>query len=345
MQEFSAVTPGAEVALSAKVAYLKQPHSYPHPVTEVTAVETHRSWVFLTDQHAYKLKKPGRYAFLDVSTVSARKYYCEEELRLNRRLAGEVYLATVPLAVDRTGKLQLGGTGSPVDWLVKMRRLPAQRMLDVAIEHKQIPDEQIRAVAQKLAKFYRASAPVEITPIDYRCGFERDIRASLGELSRPVFGLRRDLVEAPCAAQLKLLSQAPALFDHRVQEGRIIEAHGDLRPEHVCLLEPEPVVIDCLEFSRELRTLDAAADLAFLVQECERLGALRVGQIVFEIYSEVTDDRPPATLISFYKSRWACLRAKLCVWHLTDPTCSDPAKWSGLAMEYLIRAGRYAADL
>ena len=345
MQGLPAANPGAEVALPAKVAFLKQPHNYPHPVTEVTLVETHRSWVFLTDQHAYKLKKPGRYAFLDVSTVSARKFYCEEEVRLNRRLAGDVYIATVPLAVDCAGKLELGGTGSPVDWLVKMRRLPAQRMLDVAIERKQIPDEQIRAVAQKLAKFYRASAPVEIAPIDYRRGFERDIRASLGELSRPVFGLPRDLVEAPCAAQLKLLSQAPALFDQRVREGRIVEAHGDLRPEHVCLLDPEPVIIDCLEFSRELRTLDAAADLAFLAQECERLGAPRVGQIVFGIYTEVTGDRPPAILICFYKSLWACLRAKLCAWHLTDPTCRNPAKWSGLAADYLLRAGRYAAEL
>ncbi len=314
-------------------------------MTEVTAVETHRSWVFLTDEYAYKLKKPGRYAFLDVSTVSARKYYCEEELRLNRRLAGDVYLATVPLCVDGTGKIQLGGAGSPVDWLVKMRRLPAQRMLDVAIDRRQIPDERIRAVARKLAAFYRTSAPVKIAPMDYRCGFERDIRASCGALSRSEFGLRREVVEAPCAAQLKLLSQAPALFDQRVQEGRIIEAHGDLRPEHVCLLEPEPVIIDCLEFSRELRTLDAAADLAFLAQECERLGAPRIGQIVFEIYREVTHDRPPAALISFYKSRWACLRAKLCVWHLTDPTCRDPAKWSRLAADYLRRAGRYAAEL
>ncbi len=346
MQGLPAANPGAEVALPAKVAFLKQPHSYPHPVKEVTVVETHRSWVFLTDRHAYKLKKPGHYAFLDVSTVSARKYYCEEELRLNRRLAGDVYLATVPLAVDGTGKLQLGGTESPpVDWLVKMRRLPAQCMLDAAIERKHVPDEQIRAVAQKLAKFYHASAPVDIAPEDYRGGFERDIRASLGELSRPGFGLRRELVEAPCTAQLTLLSQAPALFDQRVQEGRIIEAHGDLRPEHVCLLEPEPVVIDCLEFSRELRTLDAAADLAFLAQECERLGAPRIGQIVFEIYGEVTADRPPATLIAFYKSRWACLRAKLCAWHLTDPACRDPAKWSGLAADYLIHAGHYAADI
>ena len=345
MQGLPPVNPDAEVALTAKVAFLKQPCSYPHPATEVKAVETHRSWVFLTDRYAYELKKPGRHAFLDVSTVSARKYFCEEELRLNRRLAGDVYLATVPLAVDCAGKLELGGTGSIVDWLIKMRRLPADCMLDAAIERKKISDKQIRAVAKKLANFYRASAPVKITPIDYRSRFERDIRASLGELSRPVFGLPQDLVEAPCAAQLKLLSQAPALFDRRSRDGRIIEAHGDLRPEHVCLLEPEPVIIDCLEFSRELRTLDAAADLAFLAQECERLGAAWVGQIVFEVYSEVTHDRPPAILISFYKSYWACLRAKLCVWHLTDPVCRDPGKWSRRAMEYLVRAGRYAAAL
>ena len=345
MRGLSAANSDTGVALCAEVAFLKQPHSYPEPTTEVKAVETHRSWVFLTDQYAYKLKKPGRYAFLDVSTISARKYYCEEELRLNKRLAGDVYITTVPLIIDRAGKIELGGTGSIVDWLVKMRRLPADCMLDVAIEHKKIPREQIRGVAQKLAKFYRASAPIGITPSDYRSGFERDIHANFDELSRPLFGLRRDLVEAPCAAQLKLLSQAPALFDRRSREGRIIEAHGDLRPEHVCLLEPEPVIIDCLEFSRELRTLDAAADLAFLAQECERLGAAWVGQIVFEVYSEVTHDRPPAILISFYKSYWACLRAKLCVWHLTDPVCRDPGKWSRRAMEYLVRAGRYAAAL
>ena len=160
-----------------------------------------------------------------------------------------------------------------------------------------------------------------------------------------MFGLRQELVEVPCSAQLRLLRQAPALLEQRAREGRIIEAHGDLRPEHICLLEPEPVIIDCLEFNRDLRTLDAAADLAFLAQECERLGAPRAGQIVFEVYSSVTHDRPPATLISFYKSYWACLRAKLCVWHLSDPNCRDPAKWSGLASDYLVRAGRYALTL
>ena len=343
MQQLPIVNPDAEYALSAKVAFLKQPHAYAEATTEVKTVETHRSWVFLTDHYAYKLKKPVRYAFMDSSTVAARKYYCEEEVRLNRRLAGDVYLATVPLTMDRSGKLELNGMGLTVDWLVKMRRLPADRMLDIVIQSKQIQDRQTRAVAAKLAKFYQASAPVNITPIDSWSGFEREVRANLGELSRPVFGLRKDLVEAPCAAQLNLLKEAPAMFDERVREGRIIEGHGDLRPEHICLLEPEPVIIDCLEFNRELRTLDAAADLAFLAQECERFGAPQVGQIILDVYSEVTHDRPSAILLSFYKSFWACVRAKLCVWHLTDPICHDPGKWSQLARDYLVRAGNYAA--
>jgi aminoglycoside phosphotransferase family enzyme len=343
MRELSIVNPGAEVALSAKVAFLKQPDAYEEAITEVKAVETHRSWVFLTGDYAYKLKKPVRSAFMDSSTVAARKYYCEEEIRLNRRLAGDVYLGTIPLTIDRAGKLELNGTGPIVDWLVKMRRLPSDRMLDVVIQSERIQDKQIRAVAAKLAKFYQSAAPVEIAPIDYWSGFEREVRANLGELTRPVFGLRKDLVEAPCTAQLNLLKEAPGMFDQRVREGRIIEGHGDLRPEHIFLLEPEPVIIDCLEFNRELRTLDAAADLAFLAQECERFGAPQVGQIVLDVYSEAAHDHPSERLLSFYKSYWACVRAKLCVWHLTDPICLDPGKWSRLATEYLVRAGNYAA--
>lgn len=341
---FSAAEQNAGVALSAKLAFLKRARSYPDPTAEVVVVETHRSWVFLTDRYAYKLKKPERYAFLDVGTVAARKYYCEEELRLNIRLAADVYLATVPLTVNCAGGIELGGTGRVVDWLVKMRRLPADRMLDAAIQRRTAREEQVRPVAQKLAKFYRASAPIRIAPAEYRSRFEREIHVNINELGRPAFDLSRELVETPCAAQLKLLNQAPELFDRRVREGRIIEAHGDLRPEHICLLEPEPVVIDCLEFNRDLRTLDAAADLAFLAQECERLGAPRVGQIVFAVYTEVTHDAPPLRLISFYKSYWACLRARLCVWHLLDPACDNPVKWTRLATDYLVRAGRYAAE-
>ncbi|MGB3777731.1 MAG: hypothetical protein WA960_05190 [Tunicatimonas sp.] len=120
-------------ALEEKVYFLSQSTPYPKPTKQVVTKETHMSWVFLTDRHVYKLKKPVKYDFLDYSTLSARRFYCKEEVRLNRRLAEPVYLGTVPLTVNGSAWLQLGGKGTVIDWLVKMQRLPNENMLDEAI--------------------------------------------------------------------------------------------------------------------------------------------------------------------------------------------------------------------
>ena len=130
----STLPPLAEINLDARVAFLRQPSAYPEQCFRVEAIETHMSWVFLTEQHAWKLKKPVRYDYLDFSTMAARRYYCEEEVRLNRRLAANTYLGVMPLGIDAAGNLNIGH-GTPIDWLVKMRRLPMQHMLDYAIRH------------------------------------------------------------------------------------------------------------------------------------------------------------------------------------------------------------------
>jgi aminoglycoside phosphotransferase family enzyme len=119
-----------------------------------------------------------------------------------------------------------------------------------------------------------------------------------------------------------------------VEAGRVVEAHGDLRPEHICL-EPEPVVIDCLEFNRSLRILDVASELMFLALECERLGARQIGEWIVGKCNEETGDRPPETLLEFYKSYHACIRAQIAVWHLKDDNISNPAVWTEKAKRYL----------
>lgn len=139
--------------LDAKVEALRQPSIYPENPSRVTALETHMSWVFLTDDRAYKLKKPVRYEFLDFSTIEARRHDCEEELRLNWRLAKDVYLDVVPLVADADGNLHLGGDGVAVDWLVKMRRLPAERTLQEAIRNNSYTDDDIARVASLLSRF------------------------------------------------------------------------------------------------------------------------------------------------------------------------------------------------
>ena len=330
--------------LAEKVAFLRRPDSYPERPKSVEAVETHMSWVFLTDHHAYKLKKPVRYDFLDFSSIEARHLDCQEELRLNRRLAPDVYLGTLPIRAHHGGELSFEGTGAIVDWLVKMRRLPRKLMLDQAIREGRVRDNDIEGITRVLSEFYQASVRLELTPKEYRDRYLRDIQANLGVLSKPSFGLCTSMIDRVRKAQLRVLEQQPEIVDERVRQGRIVEAHGDLRPEHICL-GPNPVIIDCLEFNRDFRILDPVDELCFLAMECELLGAAFVGQRTFETYRRLTGDDPTKTLIAFYKCYRACLRAKLAVCHLADPETCDPERWTAVTHNYLAVADGYAAKL
>jgi len=330
-------------ALEAKVAHLSLPDSYPEQPAAVAVIQTHMSFVFLTDHHAYKLKKPVRYEFLDFSTLEARHTDCLEEMRLNRRLARDIYLDVVMLTRAPGGQLRLAGDGEAVEWLVKMRRLPRELMLDCAINDQRVSKDDVRRFMLVLSHFYRRSEPVAMDPARYRQRLEHDVRANQRELSIADYGLSRALIEAITARQLDTLGRQPALFEQRASENRIVEGHGDLRPEHV-FLGREPVFIDCLEFNRDWRLLDPVEEIAYLSLECERAGAAWIGDVALEIYSERTGDAPAAPLVWFYKSIRASLRAKLSIWHLRDHL-DPPAreKWVGRARRYLELAERYAS--
>jgi aminoglycoside phosphotransferase family enzyme len=327
------VTP-RDPGLEAKVAFLADPRSYPEAPSRVEAVETHMSWVFLTDRHAWKLKKPTRVDHHDLGTVEARRSHCHMEVRLNRRLTEGVYLAVVPLVVDADGGLRLGAAGEAVDWLIQMRRLPAARMLDRLIASGTLRAGELRPVVSLLAGFYRACAPAMLPAAQFRVRFVQGITGNGRELRLPEAALPAELVAATCARQLEMLERHAILFERRVAEGRVVEGHGDLRPEHVCLETP-PQVIDCLEFSQPLRVVDAAEELGFLALECERLGAPQLKRELFEAYAELSGDRPPPALVDFYQSYHACVRAKLAVWHLLDPATRDRARWPAQAADYL----------
>jgi aminoglycoside phosphotransferase family enzyme len=330
-----------DAALEAKLGFLKRPGAYPDATARVDAVETHMSWVFLTDTHAYKLKKPVRYAYLDFSTPEARRLDCEQEVQLNRRLADAVYLGVVPLVRGVDGQLSLGGAGETVDWLVKMQRLPAERMLDHLLRSGAVEQAEISRLARRLARFYAAAIAETINPDGYRQGLAGRIEDNLHELVSPEFGLDPELPQRLASLQLGFLQRHADLFDSRVREGHIVEGHGDLRPEHVCLLA-QPVVIDCLEFNREFRILDPADELGYLALECERLHAPYVGRWLLESYVEASGDAPPAALIHFYQSCRAVLRAKLALWHLRDDGRHPPDKWVATARAYLDLAQRHA---
>ena len=332
------------VALGEKVAFLKQPEVYPDAPDAVETVETHMAWVFLTDQHVYKLKKPVAYDELDFTTAERRHWACREEVRLNRRLAGDVYQGVVPLSVGAQGQLRLGNGGETVDWLVQMKRLPTDRMLDALIETGAWPPEGVRAVARKLARFYTTASPIPLTPAEYVRRFHDRITKSTHALAASAYHISRDQVRALYEAQEEFLRRTPRLLEVRARDEHIVEGHGDLRPEHICLTD-EPVVFDCLEFSRTLRILDPVDELSFLAMECERLGEADVGPLVLETYADVTGDRPPDPLIHFYKSYRALQRAQIAVRHTRRPDTIDEARWSRQADAYLQLATRHADQL
>jgi len=327
----------SELGINEKVAFLSKPEAYAGRPTRVERTETHMSWLFLTDRHVWKLKKPARYDYLDFSTVEARKADCELEVELNRRLAPDVYLGVVPLASDPHGRLRLCGKGRIIDWLVMMRRLPEDRMLDVALRTRTVSRDDVRRVGVLLARFYKQAKKIPWSPAEYATRLETATAECAIELCRPEYALPTKLIESIRADQMSVMKREATMFDDRVRQGKIVDAHGDLRPEHICI-GPDPVIIDCLEFNADFRALDPLSELAFLSLECERLAAPWVGESILDAYQCETGDRAPSPLLVFYKKHHALVRAKIAVWHLKDPDVRDSAKWIGKAKDYLCRA-------
>lgn len=325
----------AATALDRKVAFLRSPRAYdPAPAT-VETIETHMSWVFLTPHHAYKLKKPVRWDGLDFSTQGRRRRHCLEELRLNRRLASDIYLDVVPLAERPDGSLRLGGRGRTVDWVVRMRRLPRDRMLDTLLARGEVRKNVVRPVAAHLARFFRDADRSDITSAAFHARLEMGTFEDLASLTVEPAVAGCDLQRVG-RNQLEFLRTNADLLARRVEAGRIVDGHGDLRPEHICVgPNPPPTIIDCLEFNASLRTLDPADELAYLGLECERAGARAVGEWFLEVYTEVTGDPPPGSLLQFYRRYRAIRRARLAVMHMREPGDRLPRAWAARARDYL----------
>lgn len=323
-----------EVTLESKVAFLRHANSLDELAYRVEAIETHLSWVFLTGGHAYKLKKPVVGDLLDFRTVAARHYYCDEELRLNRRLAPDIYIGLVPLSLSTSGHLQLGPDGAVVDWLVKMHRVPARQMLDYGLRRGTVVAADIVRIAARLTAFYRNAASEAIAPGAYRERLSQGIEQNLRELSLHHYRLPLERVRSLCRAQHAFVARRAPWFDERVHAGRIVEGHGDLRPEHV-RLAPSVAVIDCLEFARALRIVDPADELGFLALECERLGEAAWGELLLRSYSERSGDCPPAPLVHFYQGYRATVRARIAVKHLDEEKFRYSPAWRLRTLDYL----------
>ncbi len=252
-----------DIAIGSKVEFLGSAGTYAERPSRVERIETHFSWVFLTDRYVYKLKKPLRNGGVDFSILEARRAATlSRKLRLNRRLARDVYIGVLPLTFG-AGGLAIAGTGAVVDWLVKMRRLPAEKMLDFRLVRGDWCHADIQALAATLAGFFAGAQRVNVEPTVHLDRFRAECRSSrraFQDLGGPALGHAAKKIVRRLEA---FMFRHHKLLLRRTELGQVVEGHGDLRPEHV-ILGPSPLVIDCLEFRTDLRCLDPVDELAFL---------------------------------------------------------------------------------
>ncbi|MGZ3278483.1 MAG: hypothetical protein ACXWKY_11580 [Caulobacteraceae bacterium] len=326
-----------------KVAFLSRAGAFPGE-GEVEILQTHMSWVFLTDERAYKLKKPVRFPYLDFSTLARRTQACCEELKLNRRLAREVYLGMAPLILKPEG-FHLGdlapdgppaGTlngGDIVDWLVVMRRLDRGRMLENLLGDG-VSDGSLSRLAARLSNFYRHAARVRMTPGAWAARRRAEFRDARAVLLDSRLKTPRGLVRRVLALAARVGARCEALAAKRIRSGRIVDGHGDLRPEHIWLGDGV-LVIDALEFNASLRAVDPLEEVAFLELECARLKSPKVGlRLKRKILWRLAELRP-GPLYGYYRSQRALQRARLAMAHLLEPEPRTPELWPHRTRAYL----------
>lgn len=321
--------------------FLLTPAAYPDHPQRVELKETHISWIYLTDRYAYKQKKPVKFEFLDFSTLAKREHYCQQEVTLNRRFSPDVYLGVTPVSRDRTGEYRLKPGDEIVEWLVRMVRLDDDTTLENMIREDHLTSTHVDQLSQTLTSFYGAQAPVMIRSNGFLQHLQHHVEANRNDL----LALQPDHANQThfaTNAQLRCLALNQSHFLQRVADGRVVDGHGDLRPEHIYFRRSGPSIMDCIEFNAEYRTNDVIDELSFLAMECDRLGRDEIGRAVIDSYLAATSDEPQAFLEQFYRCYRACVRAKVAALR-ADQTHTAASRAS--ADDYLQLAMRYAEQL
>ncbi len=304
--------------LDALIAALADPAAYPQGAGVVEIHQTHISAVFLVGEHAYKIKKPVELGFLDFSTLALRRRFCDEELRLNRRLAGDVYLEVVPIVAAGNGRVQVEGAGEPIEWAVKMRRLPDDTTLEHRLQQGECIDTALAVLAKRIAAFHAAAARgASISPYGRFAVVAGNARENLEQaagqigsaISRAVFDRLQALLEEE-------LARWHAVIDARADRGVPCDTHGDLRLGHVYYFPDrrtpdDLVVVDCIEFNERFRYADPVADVAFLAMGLVRCGRAGLADTFAEAYFRQANDDEGRTLLPLYVSYRAAVRGKV----------------------------------
>lgn len=290
---------------------LLDPGAYPHPCGQIEVIETHISWVVLTGQFAYKLKKPVRFTFVDFSTLEQREHFCREELRCNRQFAPSLYLDVVKLVRDGR-RLRVDGTGEAVEWAVKMRQFPSEAQLDRMLARNALDGSLLQAFGRDLAHRHRRLPFRRLAGSELEARVLAPVRENFTDIEALPWAApyRAPLERARSGSEAQARRQAGTL-SVRLRDGWIRECHGDLHLANLVQVESGVVAFDCLEFNAALRWIDPQSDVAFLFMDCLVRSRADLGYGFLDGYLEVSGDYGGVRLLPFYAAYRSMVRAKV----------------------------------
>ncbi|HSV50078.1 MAG TPA: phosphotransferase [Candidatus Acidoferrales bacterium] len=322
------------------------PQTYPESTGKIDLIQTHISFVFLTDKYVYKVKKPVNFGFLDFSTLDKRKLYCDKELQLNRRLCPDIYLEVVP--INKSNDLKIKGAGETVEYALKMKRLPQESIMTQLLQEGKIDKKVIDEIATIVAKFHsEAQTNAEITEIggikavkfNWDENFAQTTKYQGQTLSKADYDFMHNKIN-------NFMTTNKALFEARMADKRVRDCHGDLHSGNIFVTN-KIYIFDAIEFNDRFRYGDVTADVAFLAMDLDYQNRSDLADYFIAQYQKYSKDPQLKTLLPFYKCYRAYVRGKVISFRLDDPNIKPEDKKAAIkdAEAYFKLALQYAKNL
>jgi hypothetical protein len=303
---------------------MQNPRTYDEKVDAIRMLQTHISWIFLTGRFAYKVKKPVDFGFLDFTTLEKRKRLCGRELEINRKFSPEIYLSVLPLARYKD-RLKIGAAGETVEYVIKMRQMPQERLMNKLLENNEIDTDSLAQIVDILIKFYARTDTYRLpnsvgSLATVKFNWQENFRQTEPFIGRTIDQKRFDGIKIKVST---FMEKNKELFDKRLREGRVKWCHGDLHSGNIFVVEGKVYIFDAIEFNERFACSDVASDIAFLSMDLDFQHKTFLSDFFVKTYIKKSGDEEILRILDFYKCYRAYVRGKVNSFRLNDPNLLD----------------------